>query len=168
MYRSTPHSVTGMSPAEMLFGRKIRTCVPEINTYRREDSEILDRDSEKKGKGKLYSDAQRNAKESEIVPGDKVLLKQNRNNKLDTPFSSDKYTVIDKNGNSVVVRADDGTEYRRNITHMKKMNERSPQTDSNVNNSTSEYCQINVSSAGKDRPIRVRKMPEKFNDFKLV
>ena len=35
MYRSTPHSVTGMSPAEMLFGRKIRTCVPEINTYRR-------------------------------------------------------------------------------------------------------------------------------------
>lgn len=56
MYRSTPHSVTGMSPAEMLFGRKIRTCVPEINTYRREDSEIRDRDSEKKGKGKRYSD----------------------------------------------------------------------------------------------------------------
>jgi len=168
MYRSTPHSVTGMSPAEMLFGRKIRTCVPEINTYRREDSEIRDRDSEKKGKGKVYSDAKRNAKESEIVPGDKVLLKQNRNNKLDTPFSSDKYTVIDKNGNSVVVRADDGTEYRRNVTHMKKMNEQNPQTDSNVNNSKSEHCQINVSSAGKDRPIRVRKMPEKFNDFKLV
>ncbi len=152
----------------MLFGRKIRTCVPEINTYRREDSEIRDRDSEKKGKGKRYADAKRNAKESEIVPGDKVLLKQNRNNKLDTPFSSDKYTVIDKNGNSVVERADDGTECRRNITHMKKMNERSPQTESNVNNSTSEHCQIYVSSAGKDRPIRVRKMPEKFNDFKLV
>ena len=29
-YRSTSHSTTGVSPAELLFGRKIRTNLPEL------------------------------------------------------------------------------------------------------------------------------------------
>ena len=29
-YRTTPHSTTGIAPAEMLFRRKIRTKLPEI------------------------------------------------------------------------------------------------------------------------------------------
>lgn len=51
-YRSTPHSTTGKSPAEMLFNRQIRTKLPEIiqdeikMTSRREK-----RDTEMKEKG---------------------------------------------------------------------------------------------------------------------
>jgi hypothetical protein len=30
-YRSTPHSVTGRSPAELLFNRQIRTKQPELS-----------------------------------------------------------------------------------------------------------------------------------------
>ena len=30
-YRSLPHPTTGVSPAELLFGRKIRTRLPELN-----------------------------------------------------------------------------------------------------------------------------------------
>ena len=29
-YRSTPHTTTGVSPAELLFGRKMRTKLPEL------------------------------------------------------------------------------------------------------------------------------------------
>ena len=32
MYRSTPHSTTGVSPAELLFNRKIRTKLPELDS----------------------------------------------------------------------------------------------------------------------------------------
>ena len=66
MYRSTPHSTTGMSPAEMLFKRKIRTKIPDISDHRVSDHEIRDRDSERKGKGKIYGDNRRNARESDI------------------------------------------------------------------------------------------------------
>ena len=46
--RSTPHSTTRISPAEFLFGRSIRT----LQEFTVED-EVRDRDSERKGKGKI-------------------------------------------------------------------------------------------------------------------
>ena len=30
MYRSTPHTVTGVNPSKMLYGRTIRTKLPEL------------------------------------------------------------------------------------------------------------------------------------------
>ena len=51
-YRSTPHVTTVVSPAELLFGRKIWTKLPEFH----EDcvvSEVQDRDGEMKVKAKL-------------------------------------------------------------------------------------------------------------------
>ena len=74
-YRSTPHTTTGMNPAELLFGRKMRTKLPEL----REEviaSEVRDRDNGMKAKAKVYADKKRNGKESDIGPGDKVLVKR--------------------------------------------------------------------------------------------
>ena len=81
MYRSTPHSTTGVSPAELLFGRKIKTTLPQLQQFTSED-EVRDRDSEGKEKGKMYADCKRNACENDIQKGDKVLLRQERDNKL--------------------------------------------------------------------------------------
>ena len=39
-YRATPHAMTGVSPAKIMFGREIRTKVPEIS--KSEQSETLD------------------------------------------------------------------------------------------------------------------------------
>ena len=67
-YRSTPHTTTRVSPAELLFGRKIRTKLPEFH----EDhvvSEVQDRDGTMKVKAKLYADRERHAKYSDLVPG---------------------------------------------------------------------------------------------------
>ena len=51
-YRSTPHTTTGVSPAELLFGRKIRIKLPE---FRKDNvaSEVRDRDSEMKAKARI-------------------------------------------------------------------------------------------------------------------
>ena len=105
MYRSTPHSTTGVSPAELLFGRKIRTKLPQLQEFTCDD-EVRDRDSERKEKGKMYADCKRNACENDIQKGDKVLLRQERDNKLSTPFKQVPFTVVQKNGNSVLVEAD--------------------------------------------------------------
>ena len=75
VYRATPHATTGKRPAEALFGRKIRTQIPELREIT-EDHEMRDRDAEKKGAAKLYADLKRGARYSEIMPGDYVPLRQ--------------------------------------------------------------------------------------------
>lgn len=52
MYRSAPHLVTGISPAELMFGRKIRTKILQVCEFHIDDFEVRDRDSELKEKRK--------------------------------------------------------------------------------------------------------------------
>ena len=70
----------------------------------------------------MYTKCQRNARESEIRDGDKVLLRQKKENKLSKPYKQSPITVIQKNGDNVLVEAD-GVQYRRNLTHEKKYSE---------------------------------------------
>jgi hypothetical protein len=123
-YRNTPHPTTGMCPAELMFKRKLRlrlkTKLPELRENVRLDEEM--RDKEKKEKG--YADKRRNAKESNLSEGDKVLLRQQRINKWTTAFESQPYQVIDKHGNSVLVESPEGVQYKRNTTHVKPFQER--------------------------------------------
>ena len=57
-YRSTPHTTTGVSPAKLLFGREIHSKLPGVEELlsASNDSEVLDRDHERKQKGKDYAD----------------------------------------------------------------------------------------------------------------
>ena len=89
MYRTTPHSTTGVSPAELLFRRKLRTRIPGTEEFPVEDQEVRDRDNEAKEKGKLYADEKRCARESDVKEGDTVLLRQERKNKLTPTFRPD-------------------------------------------------------------------------------
>ena len=98
------------------------TKVPHLQEFTIED-DVRDRDSERKEKGKVYGDCKMNACESEIQEGDKVLLRQEKENKLSTPYKQSPLTVVQKNGNSVLVEAD-AVQYPRNLTHVKKYLER--------------------------------------------
>lgn len=80
MYRSSNYSTTGVSPAELMFKRKLRTKLPAIQQYSL-DKEVEDRDAEMKGKRKLYADKKRRACGHEIEPGVKVLVKMDAENK---------------------------------------------------------------------------------------
>ena len=56
MYRATPQSTTGVSPAELHFHRKLRIKLPELGNTNINDFEVRDRDGEHKVKGKMYAD----------------------------------------------------------------------------------------------------------------
>ncbi|KAL9956352.1 hypothetical protein ACROYT_G037817 [Oculina patagonica] len=107
MYRTTPHSTTGASPAKLLICRKLRTRIPRIEEFPVDYQKVHDRDSETKEKGKLYADEKGRARESDEKQGDMVLLKQERKTKLND-IGKEPYLVLDKTGNSVAVESADG------------------------------------------------------------
>ena len=152
MYRSTPHTVTGVSPAEMLFRRKLRTKLPELSDHQGNlDSEIRDRDKEQKEKGKLYADEKRKAQESGLKVGDKVLLnKKVKENKMSTENEVNPYSVISKRGNSVGIESESGVIYKRNVTHLRKFHESNQDIGENVSNHSEQEIQDKNSSESLD------------------
>ncbi|XP_047991724.1 uncharacterized protein K02A2.6-like isoform X2 [Leguminivora glycinivorella] len=133
MYNSTPHSVTGKTPAELFFRRQFRDKIPMVSDLSRKgdfnlenkdvDMEVRDKDKELKEKGKEYTDEKRKAKECTLVEGDKVVMKNiTKENKLSTPFGATTLTVEKVNGGDVeVVNDETGQRYRRNVVHLKRV-----------------------------------------------
>jgi len=106
----------------------------------------------------VYADCQRNARGSEIREGDKVLLRQEKENKRSTPYKQSPFTVIQKNGNSVLVEAD-GVQYRRNVTHVKKYFERDydvlPATSKSTYDSEAQRATQSLSNQNPREPVNV-------------
>ena len=109
-----------MSPAELLFGQKIRTKLPELSDVH-VVQELRDRDSEKKSKSKSYADSTRGARYSEVLPADQVLVQQEKKDKLSTRFNPSPYTVVNKHGNSLILQSQEGAQKFRNTAHVKKL-----------------------------------------------
>ncbi|XP_055604267.1 uncharacterized protein K02A2.6-like [Uranotaenia lowii] len=145
-YHSTNHTTTGKSPGELMFGRKIRSKLPQVPLTRAEDGEVRDRDKIMKEKGKVYADSKRKARVSDIVVGDSVLVKRTKkDNKLDTTFAPEEYAVVKKQGSDTTVQSQaTGKELRRNVAHLKKL-ERPDRMDT--------------------QPKRMRVEPTRFKDF---
>lgn len=178
--RALPHATTGKSPAELLFNRKLRTKLPSVDDRpRMEDMEVRDHDAEQKAKAKIYADNKRNARYSEVTIGDQVLLRQEKQNKLSTPFSPIPYKVMAKDGNSVVVESPAGVRYKRNTTFVKKYLQYDEATASNPDNpevttgtplqepedNTIPECTKTPEPAR--RTSRDVKLPEKFRDYDM-
>lgn len=187
-YRTTPHSVTGVTPAELMFGRKLRTKLPQLDDQSLQlDEEVRDRDAVNKYKSKQYTDNKRRAQESDLEVGEKVLLKQHVTGKLDTPFYPKPFKLVSKNGNSCVVESEGGARYKRNSTFVKKYLEgKTPLPETEVitegeleenegmqdrsldkqseSGSTAMQSGISVRSPCV-RSSREKKMPRKFDDY---
>ncbi|XP_048743047.1 uncharacterized protein K02A2.6-like [Ostrea edulis] len=140
-----------------------------------EDVEITDRDGQNKGKGKLYADARRQAKESDIGIGDKVLVKQDKQDKLTPNFYDEPYKVIEKSGNAITVTDGRNAKYKRTITHVKQYND----ADGKNKDCTSEIPEDCVPPQSDDtnledsndtpvpstsRPKREARLPARFKD----
>ena len=78
LYRATPHPTTGQSPAELLFGRKFRSRLPQppSTQTRGEVDAAKQRDQEIKQKQTNSKDNKRYVKPHNIQLQDQVLLKQ--------------------------------------------------------------------------------------------
>lgn len=88
-----------------------------------QDTEVKDRDQERKEKGKENGDRKRKAEECDLAPGDKVYIRNmNKENKLSLDYDPETHTVENKKGGDITVRNDEtGQIRRRNIVHLKKI-----------------------------------------------
>lgn len=123
MYRTTQHSTTFKTPSEMMFGRNNRDKLPCITNPVEIDEEMADRDKVEKEKEKVYVDARRNARQSDINIGDSVLIKRFcKLNKLSPTFDPNVCKVISISGAEAVVESEETHKiYRRNLSHLKKL-----------------------------------------------
>ena len=124
-YRSTLQATTGVTPFYLMFGREMRTKLPELRREAVEvpREEVRDHDWSNKLKGKAYADARRGATPKSIRIGDTVLLKAEKSNKLSTNFRPSPFKVVQKTGTEVKVRNEAGEEFKRNTAFVKKYNE---------------------------------------------
>ena len=67
-----------------------------------------------------YADGKRRARGSDLEPGDLVLVKQRRKNKLSTTYGALPYTISKKHGNEVIISSPKGVNVRRNVANVKK------------------------------------------------
>ena len=123
-YRTTPQTSAGVTTAFLMFGRELKTKLPELRRAGNLlDEGVRDRDWNHKFTHKEHADNKRGAAESPVVPGDLVLLKNTKTSgKLEANFESEPYTVQTKEGSEVTVRSKEGVEYRRNSSFVKRYN----------------------------------------------
>lgn len=129
-YNTTPHSITGMAPMELLTGRPVKDLLPSLRTdpsWNRDEG-VRDHDAIKKLQGKLYADQRRHAKMSDIDVEDVVLAKNFNSGKLEPTFRLEKFKVIRRTGNDTVIESEEGVKLRRSVTHLKKWPASSSQT----------------------------------------
>ena len=81
-YRATQHSNTGVSPAEVLFGRKLVVKLPELVNTAPSYSLIADTDRKPKGRMKAYADTRSKAQHCPLTIGDTVFVCEPRKHKL--------------------------------------------------------------------------------------
>ena len=122
LYRNTPHSVTQVPPAELMLSRKLRYTIPEIskktNINAAEDAE---QDHQRiKEKSKRYQDQAHHLQTRTINIGARILVKQQKRNKLTPTFSQYSYVVTNVEG-SVITTFNKDTRHTvmRNISLFK-------------------------------------------------
>ena len=110
MYRATPHPTTGKAPAELLFGRKFHSRLPQVNeeTQRQDIEEARQTDIAQKEIQSRYKNDKPYIKHHRIKLGDSVLLKQ-QSTKSRPPFDPSPYKVTSINGHQITATRDDRT-----------------------------------------------------------
>ena len=124
-YHSTPHCTIGISPDELLFNRKIRNKLPAADdSISSQDNGVhqkaTERDARQKEKMKTYADKRNHAKKIEFRVGDYVLVKQDKQSKLSTPFSKSTYKITAIKGSMITATGSDRT-ITRNVSMFKRV-----------------------------------------------
>lgn len=126
-YRATPLVATGYSPAELMFGRKIRTRLPclasKLEPFTPDNKDVKQTDAKIKEQYKKNYDRHHGARElSKIEPKTNVRIKAD-----DSKIWSEPMTVIHQYENhprSYTVMSRNGTIYRRNRRHIQVIPQR--------------------------------------------
>ena len=170
-YRSTPHTTTKISPAELLYNRAIKGKLPCITKKptSKKHREAQRNDTLGKEKMKEYGDKRRHTKSSDICVGDSVLLKQEKKAKFSASFESIPYTVISRNRSRVTAKRKDGRTITRNISFFKKHKTTEDDGDDDDDDLFHDINRENkealVQTSREPRyPVRQRRMPQRYGD----
>lgn len=129
-YNSWPHHVTKIPPAELMFGRAVRSVLPNLRTDQHQlfDEDLRDRDQKAKFARNTREDNARRARQAEIEVGDTVLVAQQKRDKADTPYKNSFHKVVGMQGAGRATVTDSLTNktYDRNVKCLKKFVERKP------------------------------------------
>lgn len=177
-YNSWPHSVTKIPPAELMFGRPVRTLLPnlKLDAPCNNDEELRDRDVVAKFTRNTREDVRRKAGDTDIGVGDLVLMMQVKKDKADTTYKNALHRVINIEGNGRVSLMDMATNrmFERNIKHLKKYIERSGEQEGVANDADDLPLNervdegSNTNKEDDEEPIRKKRavrIPERFRDF---
>ena len=103
-FRATPHATMRKCPAELLFGRKFVTKLPDLRTNpakaRKDIVEAKEDDKLAKAKMKKYKDTSRHVKEHGIEVGDLVIAKR-KVTKHDSAYNPKPYKVVATYGTQI-------------------------------------------------------------------
>jgi len=182
-YRATPHSITDLSPSEMLNGRKLRTEIPKspASTQKKvrfadQDHLIRLRDTRLKQYMKELADARNHAKPSDLHEGDHVLIPNQKQTKLTTPYIPEPYEVVNKKGSMITVKNGSGHEVTRNSSMFKKISRSCGNMTEREDIDTSSTPNTNNAPQNDDtedvpteprRSSREKKEPQYLKDFVL-
>ena len=156
-YRATPHKVTGRSPAELLFNRKIRTKLPGLRVQQEGDmdKEVREKHRKEKEKQKAYADEKRRAQIKAVKPGDQVMVQQ-RKTTTKTPWDPRPYTVTQVKGSQVEVKRGEEVK-RRALNLIKKLKFRNRAENRETKKSDEEDPDIDISIEEIRKQIREEK-----------
>ena len=167
-YRATPHSTTRIAPATALFGRPMKTKLPELTTPC-SDPEIRERDQTAKAKMKEHADNKRYVKPSNAKEGDTVLVKRDDSKKKsDTPYDPRPHFIVEKKGSMITAENDDGVQVTRNSSFFKSVpavKEENASTEKQGGFSDVAAPMQSDPAPSKRYPQRTRTRPVKLDDF---
>ena len=105
-YRNTEHSVTGRKPAEWLFGRAIRTRLPDYRMLQtqHDDQETAEAKRKMIERGQKEKERRdKRAREEELAVGMKVLLKNKVKKKGQPKYDPRPYTITELKGRQALL-----------------------------------------------------------------
>lgn len=177
MYSLTTHSVTGVPPSQLMFGRRFRDLIPHLQSDFCEDEEMRDRDRIVKHQAKEIRDKRVGAKESLVAVGDEVLMKNmTPQNKLSSRFLATPARIVERYGNSLTLQTAEGQHYKRNTSHVRPLIrpssvEKRPEEQRQLSPNAMELEQTKDSPTASaetlSRPHRDAIRPKRYDDYCL-
>ena len=112
-YRSTTHVSIEATHSYLMFGRELKTKLPELRRQNNiQDEATKERDWSQKLSQKAYADGENRACNNPVVPGNKVLLKNTKaTRKLAPYYKKEPYMVMTKEGYELMLEAKDREVY---------------------------------------------------------
>ena len=120
-YRSTPHGTTGVSPAELLHGRRLRTGLHAVNVcatpeQTSQSAELRRRVAERQRRQKDYADRRRRAKTPDFNVGDWVRVQLRPRPKKGRLRFSEPLQVVGRRGPSSFLLTDGALVHAERLT----------------------------------------------------